>query len=108
MEKSGPSPGSPLECGGFWWTTLDWTCQFGPCDTEKVWVTSLVDSSRLRWNPTESGRSCGAVYSPRRTDGGEGRGGAGGMAMSDVRCITVTVALNFFKKKKKGERAKRT
>ena len=65
MEKSGPNPGSPPECGGFRRTTLDWTRQFGLCDTEKVWVTSLVDSSRLRWNLTESGRSCGAVYSPR-------------------------------------------
>ena len=65
VEKSGPNLGSPLEYGVFRWTTQDWTCQFGLCDTEKVWVTSLVDSSRLRWNPTESGRSCGAVYSLR-------------------------------------------
>ena len=65
VEKSGPNPGSSPEHGIFRRTTLNWTCQFGLCDTEKVWVTGLVDSSRFRWNPTESGRSCGAVYSPR-------------------------------------------
>ena len=64
MEKSGLNPGSPTEYGVFRLTTLDWTYQFGLCDTEKVWVTSPVDSSRLWWNPTESSRSCGAVYSP--------------------------------------------
>ena len=61
VEKSGLNPGSPPEHGIFWQTTLDWTCQFGLCDTEKVWVTGLVDSNRFRWNPTESGRSCRAV-----------------------------------------------
>ena len=49
VEKSGPNPESLPEHGIFPRTTLDWTCQFGLCDTEKVWVTGLVDSSRFRW-----------------------------------------------------------
>jgi hypothetical protein len=67
---SGDSTGireNPLESTGL---DLDWTCQFGPCHTNKIQDLSPADSSGIRLIPADSGRTGGGVYSPRADGGG--------------------------------------
>jgi hypothetical protein len=52
---------NPLDSGGL---NMDWTCQFGPCHTNKFQKLSPADSSGISRIPPESVRTGGGVYSP--------------------------------------------